>query len=81
MCRIIVEGGINVEAGKFQKNNKCGGCNKRGGWKIFTKSINVEGSNKRGGWKILTKIINVEGSNKCGGGKTPPKFNKRGGMQ
>ena len=63
MCRINVEYGINVEGGKFLKNNKRGGCN------------------KRGGWKILTKIINVEGSNKCGGGKTPPKFDKRGGMQ
>ena len=63
MCRIIVEGGINVEAGKFPKNNKRGGCNKRGGGKILTKLINVEGSrsNKRGGWKILTKLINVEG--------------------
>ena len=63
VCRIIVEGGINVEAGKFPKNNKRGGCNKRGGWKIFTKLIIVEAPNKRGGWKILTKIINVEGEN------------------
>ena len=35
--RINVEYGINVEAGKFPKNNK------RGGWKILTKIINVEG--------------------------------------
>ena len=63
MCRIIEEGGINVEAGKFPKNNKRGGCNKRGGGKILAKLIIVEAPNKRGGWKILTKIINVEGEN------------------
>ena len=35
---------------------KRGGWNKRGGWKIFKKSINVEGGFLRGGWIFFFKI-------------------------
>ena len=41
--------------------DKCGGGNKRGGWKT---KMDFD---KRGGWKIFMKSINVEGGFFCGG--------------
>ena len=41
------------------KRCKRGGWNKRGGWKIFKKSINVEGGFLRGGWIFFSKSLSV----------------------
>ena len=41
--RIDVQYGINVQVGKFLKNIKRAGQNRRSGGKLFGKSINVQG--------------------------------------
>ena len=43
--RIDVQEEINVQVGKFLKNIKRAGQNKRAGCNFFSKSINVQGKN------------------------------------
>ena len=45
MYRIDVQYGINVQVGKFSKNIKRAGQNKRAGGKFSGKSINMQGGN------------------------------------
>ena len=42
VCRIDVQGKINVQVEKFLKNNKRAGHNRRAGGILFTKSIYVQ---------------------------------------
>ena len=44
--------------GKNCQITKCGGWNKRGGWNIFMKLINVEGDFFCGGWNF-SKLVSV----------------------
>ena len=59
MYRIDVQYEINVQVGKFLKNNKRAGQNKRAGGKLFRKSINVQGKKNSGKSIILQVEINV----------------------
>ena len=45
VCRIDVEGEINVQVGKFLENIKRAGRNRRAGGKFSRKSIIVQGGN------------------------------------
>ena len=45
MCRIDVQGKINVQVEKFLKNIKRAGQNRRAGGTFSGKSINVQGKN------------------------------------
>ena len=45
MYRIEVQDEINVQVGKFLKNIKCAGQNRRAGGKFSGKSINMQGGN------------------------------------
>ena len=57
MYRIDVQYEINVQVGKFLKNIKRAGQNRRAGGKIFLKNIKRAGRNKRAGGKFhLAKI-------------------------
>ena len=49
MYQIDVQDEINVQEGKFLKNIKCAGQNRRAGGKIFSKSINVQTKISAGG--------------------------------
>ena len=52
--RIDVQYKINVQVGKFLKNIKRAGQNRRAGGKIFLKNIKRAGRNKRAGGKFCT---------------------------
>ena len=45
VCRIDVQGKINVQVEFFLKDNKCAGQNRRAGGTFSGKSINVQGKN------------------------------------
>ena len=61
MYRIDVQDKINKQVGKFLKNIKCAGQNRRTGGKFSGKSINVQKGNKRAGGNFLFKrLINVQ---------------------
>ena len=57
VCPIDVKGKINVQVGKFLKNIKRAGQNRRAGGKFFLKNIKRAGRNKRAGGKLSGKSI------------------------
>ena len=59
MYQIDVRDKINM--GKFLKNIKRAGQNRRAGGKIFLKNIKRVGGNRRAGGKFSGKSINVQG--------------------
>ena len=55
VCPIDVQGEINVQVGKFLKNIKRAGQNRRAGGKIFLKNNKRAGRNSREGGKFSGK--------------------------
>ena len=60
--RIDVQDEINVQVGKFLKNTKHAGQNRRAGGKIFLKNMKREGQKRHAGGKFSGKSIIVQHS-------------------